>query len=180
MSLVLGGATVLSAGEGILLSEFLPAPFRVDWDGDGVASHLDEWIELCNTSGSPCDLGGWVLEVVSLSSTSAYTLPPGTVISPSGYHVFYRCETGLAMPNTQGEVRLRRAPGGAIVDRYAYGLTMYDHSWSRAPGGANWLPNCPPTPGQPNMTRYLCHLPLVLGSFPSAAGSAPTEPAQWR
>ncbi len=35
---------LLAQSPSVVLNEFLPAPRDVDWDGDGTASNLDEWI----------------------------------------------------------------------------------------------------------------------------------------
>ncbi len=58
----------------------------------GSATYLRDYVELFNSSGSPVNVGGWVLEYASATSTwggsggtNYYVLPVGTTIQPCSY-----------------------------------------------------------------------------------------------
>lgn len=169
------GSTALrawAAPASVRLNEFLPAPYRIDWDGGGTPTHLDEWIELHNTSNSPCNLGGWKI-LVQGSHVSTHTIAPSTTLPPLGYLVLYRKDTGLELPNSAGRVQLF-APGVGIVDRYVYSTTGPDCSWGLTPDDLNWHAYCRPTPGEPNRVWHAAYLPLVLGGSEPAASHRQT------
>ncbi|GAB4542555.1 MAG: hypothetical protein Kow0063_34680 [Anaerolineae bacterium] len=132
----------------IVLNEALPAPYAVDWDGDGVADYQDEWVELYNPGDWPVGLGGW--ELADASGT-AYQVPLGVALPPGGYLVLQRRETGLAFNNDADSLTLRRADG-TIADSYQYAHGPgYDVTLCRVPdGGGDWHGRCEPTPGGPN------------------------------
>lgn len=50
------------------------------------AADAGDWIELFNTTFAPMDLSDWQ---ISDASGNTYTIPQGTVLSPTGYWVFY-------------------------------------------------------------------------------------------
>lgn len=69
------------------------------WDGAGspviineVLAHSNDeapdWIELHNRSGSPVDIGGWLLSDRE-DDLRKFQIPEGTVVEPLGYIVFY-------------------------------------------------------------------------------------------
>jgi len=150
----------------VRLSEILPAPWRVDWDGDGTANHLDEWVELHNASPFPQDLGGWRLADKAWSAR----LADGTAIAAGGYLVLYRAATGLALDHAGEELALVR-PDGVVADRHAWSESPGDdRSLSRMPDGG-WTAGWEVTPGTANRPRQ-----------PSDGGGAtrPSEPAPAR
>ncbi len=128
------------------LSELLSVPRR-DWNRDGAVNDGDEWIELVNSRPVTVDLGGWSLETVP-SLQPPYRIPTGTLLSPGGYAVFYRQQTGVALSDLGSELRLRDA-GNAVVDRVLFPPLAGDSSYSRDAAGG-WHANWPPSPGQPN------------------------------
>ncbi len=134
--------------EPVLFNEILPAPDAVDWDGDGTADYRDEWIELYNAGSDTVGLGGWA---IGDASGATYLIPLNTVLSPGGYLVLFRRETGLALNNDADTVTLRR-PDGTVADRHQYGDgPRYDVALCRLPDGeGGWHDACDPTPGGPN------------------------------
>lgn len=134
--------------EAVVLNEILPAPNGVDWDGDGTADYLDEWIELYNAGNTTVGLGGWQVQE---GSGAIYVAPLATNLAPGGYLVLYRRETGLALNNDDETVRLYRSDGTS-ADRYEYGAGPgYDIGLCRLPDGdGGWHGRCDPTPGGPN------------------------------
>jgi hypothetical protein len=132
------------------LNEYLPAPRNVDWDGDGVASPDDEWIELYNRENTSVDLGGWQLDDVADGGTSPYPIPPDTVIPARGVRVFFKKETGIALNNAGDTVRLIR-PDGVVAETHSYTNANYDESYAKTVDGGNeWTTTDSPSPGSLN------------------------------
>ena len=140
-------ATPVLTSTSVRLNEILPVPAAMDWDGDGTASEQDEWIELYNGGTSAVDLGGWALDDGAAGSKS-YRIPAGTALQAGAFAVFYRRETGLALSDEGGELRLF-GPDGAVVDVVTFGALDLDASYSRNDGGT-WHTDWPPSPGEPN------------------------------
>ena len=145
---------------GVTLNEILPDPLRVDWDQDGVANFVDEWIEVYNSGAAPAALGGWAV----VNNTKAYTLPLGLTIWPGSHLLLFRRETGLSLSDWRDRVTLIR-PDGSTADQFAYDPGPgADRSFCRsADGSGAWTSNCKVTPGQPNR---------LLPRSPSGAASA--------
>ncbi len=141
----------------VVVNELLPAPSRVDWDGNGVADHTDEWVELYNAAEYPVDLGGWRLVEGEEDGDSGgwyYRLPDGWVVPPLGFRVLYRSESGLILGNDGDTVHLVRddtVTADAVSWAHSPG---YDRSWSRtADGAGEWTDEYAVTPGEPNRPR---------------------------
>ena len=132
----------------VYLNEVLPAPAAVDWDEDGTADDLDEWIELYNAGTTAIDLGGWSLDD-GVDDTAPYLIPEGTVLEPGTFVVFYRQETGIVLEDGGGEVRLIGSDG-AVMDSVVFGALAADSSYSRDEAG-DWHYDWPPSPGEPNL-----------------------------
>ncbi|HUV94422.1 MAG TPA: lamin tail domain-containing protein [Anaerolineae bacterium] len=140
----------------VCLSEFLPAPNAVDWDGDGYKNRYDEWIELHNDSPEDLDLGGCMLE----DRTGGFVFPVGRRLQAGAYGVYYWRETGITLNNDGDSVRLL-APDGTLVDTFDYEHTDYDLSFARLMGcSGGWVGGWPPSPGEPN--GALLFLPLIV------------------
>jgi len=134
------------------ISEFLPAPKAVDWDGDGQKSSMDEWIELHNDSQEDLDLGGCMLDDAAGEGSYPFVFPEGTTLLAGEYRVFYRYDTHVILNNEGDSVRLL-APDGVVVDAFDYEQTDYDVSYSRSQGcEGEWVSGWPPSPGEPNAT----------------------------
>ena len=165
---------------GVTLNELLPDPQRVDWDQNGVADFVDEWIELYNGSPAPAALGGWAI----LDDTKAYTLPLGLTIWPQSHLLLYRRETGLSLSDWRDRVTLAR-PDGSTADQFAYDRGPgADRSFCRSTDGSGaWSTECKVTPGQAN--RLLPPPPSGGGdsdaprhSRPDVRGPAPIAAAR--
>lgn len=131
---------------GVRINEVLPAPSDVDWDGDGSADYLDEWIELYNAGDTAVTLRGWVLDDEDGGSRPhAIT---DTVIAPDAFVVFYRRDTGIALNNDGDDVRLI-APDGTLMDTMTFDALDSDASYSRDETGT-WHDGWPPSPGRRN------------------------------
>jgi len=149
----------------ICISEFLPAPQFVDWDGDGLAGSSDEWVELHNGLDRDLDLGNWMLDDRADGGSPPFTLPRGTILRGGEYYVLYRCITHVVLGDTGDEVRLM-APDGAVVDMVSYGRTEEDVSFSRiGECGSKWIEDLSPSPGEANdRSRTRLGLPLIQRS----------------
>lgn len=157
--------------DSICLSEFLPAPgAAVDWDGDGHADYLDEWIELYNNLEHDVDLVGWALDDVLGGGERAHVFPEGSVLRAGEYRAFYRRDTRLALNNTGDAVHLL-APDGTVVEAAVYHTTAPDVAHSRRrPCSGPWRMNWQPTPGKVNTivpwqagggSGWTTHLPIA-------------------
>ena len=137
---------------GVRLNEILPAPAAVDWDRDGTADELDEWIELYNAGPIAVDLGGWLLhssENNTPRENAPYVIPAGTILQPGEFVIFYRHQTGILLQDEGGELRLR-IPSGMWVETITFGQLTADASYSRDDGG-EWHTGWPPSPGSTNL-----------------------------
>ena len=132
---------------GVRLSELLPLPQMIDWNGDGEVSVRDEWIELTNVGLLAVDISGWSLD--SASDGGVYTFPAGTSIEPGEFVVWYRSDTGLRLKDAGDGVRLL-GPSGQVFDLVIYDSLGPDRSYSRDEGGV-WHADWSPSPGGPNL-----------------------------
>ncbi len=164
MALVVGAlrhSFALAQSPPVVLNEYLPAPMNVDWDGDGVANNLDEWIEIFCLSDGPFDLGGWMLDDIRDGGSAPYVIPAGTWIQPGAFRVFFRKTTGISLDNAGDTVRLLR-PDGSAADQHPYYATQPDASYSRtADGGGVWTLQYPPSPGGPNLPATATPTPTI-------------------
>ncbi|MCS7261634.1 MAG: lamin tail domain-containing protein, partial [Anaerolineae bacterium] len=137
-----------TAADTVVINEVMPAPRRIDWNGDGTTDRRDEWIELYNPGDTPIGLGGWQL---GDASGKRYVIPLMTIVPARGYAVLYSSQTGLALNNTADVVILQRADG-SDAERYTYERGPgYDLSLCRLPDGTgSWQRRCLPTPGTAN------------------------------
>lgn len=132
----------------VVISELLPNPGGQDWNADGVVDVNDQWIELHNATNRSIDLAGWLLDTGP--RTPAYRLPKGTHIKAGGYIVLHRDRTGLALPYTNGVVRLIMADGRTVMDIVTgYPDLGQDGTYSRDTSG-RWHAGWPPSPGEAN------------------------------
>ena len=142
--------TATPAPDSVRLNEFLPAPRRVDWDGDGAATAEDEWIELYNIGPETVDLQGWQLDDIAEGGSAPFTIPDHVLLAPGDTALFFRRQTRLALNNDADCVRLL-APDGSLRDEYAYLHARADVSFARATDGVGgWTDAYPPSPGSPN------------------------------
>jgi hypothetical protein len=132
----------------VVISEVLPVPKAVDWDGSGKTNAADEWIELHNTTKQPLDLTGWRLET-GRGSGSSFRIPRGTVLRAGGILVLYQRQTRLILPDAGGTVRLVDR-GNKAADSVRYGALGPDASYSRDAKNV-WHGDWPPSPGGPNL-----------------------------
>jgi hypothetical protein len=135
----------------VVLNEVLPAPAWVDWDGDGVAGHTDEWLELANLADYPVALAGWRL-VVGDGAGWGWRIPPEARLAAGEHLVLPRSVTGLALVNGGDTVRLIRADG-VTADAVTWAVSPgYDRSLGRLPDGTGgWQAGLSPTPGAANV-----------------------------
>ena len=142
--------------EGVSLNEYLPDPAS-DWDGDGVVTAEDEYIEIYNSNPVAVDLSGWMLDdvddgpAVSPDGSRPYVLPPGTIVSAHGFLTLFRSQSGVVLNNDADWVRLLR-PDGLLVEATTYATSHDDEAYSKTlDGGDQWTHDYPPSPGHTNL-----------------------------
>jgi hypothetical protein len=131
----------------VRLNEILPLPGGTDWDKDGTADELDEWIELYNAGTAPLDLSGWLLDDAE-DGSAPYQIPTGTALEPGAFLVLYRQTTGIILDDGGDTVRLLD-PSGQVVDAVTFGEVGADASYNRSESGS-WYVDPLPSPGAPN------------------------------
>jgi hypothetical protein len=138
----------ISQTSGVFINEILPAPHAVDWNGDGLIDHGDEWVELYNSDALPVGIGGWE---ISDNSGKVGLIPLLTTIPAHGFTVLGGNQLPLRLNNTADRLVLVQDSGN-IGDSYAYDRGPgYDLSLCRLPDGmATWQRRCQPTPGSAN------------------------------
>jgi hypothetical protein len=140
-------ATPTTVPQGIRINEVLPAPQSTDWDRDGTADEMDEWIEIHNAGATAVDVSGWLVSDGDASS-ALYTLPVNTVLGAGEYLILYRQKTGIALGDDGDEIKLQMS-GGEVVDAVAFGQVTADASYGQGEDGA-WYVCSVPSPGQVN------------------------------
>ncbi|MCZ7568643.1 MAG: lamin tail domain-containing protein [Ardenticatenaceae bacterium] len=131
----------------LLITEVLPAPRDVDFNGDGLRDSNDEFIELHNPLDRAVSLGGWQVDDAE-GGSRPYVLPIGTALPPGGYLVLYKSQSGVALDQVGDHARLI-APDGTLVDDVTWSrFPGYDRSLSRNRAGT-WLFGATPSPGGP-------------------------------
>jgi hypothetical protein len=131
----------------VRLNEILPAPGGTDWDGNGTADELDEWIEVYNAGTVQADLSGWQLDNTEEGS-APYQIPSGTVLEPGAFLVLYHQTTDLILDDERGMVRLLDA-SGQVVDDVAFAHVGANTSYNRSESGS-WYLSPSPSPGTVN------------------------------
>ncbi len=159
----------------ITLNEVLPDPERGDWDGDGEANFMDEWIELYSAADLPAALDGWIIS----DDSSSYRIPAGTVIWPQGYLLLYRTQTRLSLGDWRDTITLTRSDG-SLADQFAYnGGPGNDRSYCRdGDGWGEWTGDCEVTPGAANRRRPSS--PPSQGSYVAPTATVPQTVAAAR
>ncbi len=158
----------------VYLNEFMPSPKNSDFDGDGEANYLDEYIELYNATDAAVDLSGWLLDDRE-GGTRPWRLPDGTIIQARGFLLFFRKETGIALNNGGDSVRLLAPDGVTEGDRMDYDHSSADTPWSRTvDGGGAWTEGYPPSPGGPNVASTVTPTPTITPTPSMSVTPTPT------
>ncbi len=177
-----GAAGSVSQGPPLLLlSEVLPAPLAMDWNGNGQADHEDEWIEIYNPGDRPVGLSGWSVEDRPAAGWS-YRFDAEARIGAGAYLLLPRARSGIALQRDADTVRLIR-PDGMEADRAAWESNPgFDRSVCRpsvAPAEPWRLP-CDPSPGGPNRLADRSETDDDLPSArPTATGTTDGAAAAW-
>ena len=173
--------------DGVSLNEYLPDPAS-DWNGDGLVTAEDEYIEIYNSNPVAVDLSGWMLDdvddgaSVSPVGSRPYVLPPGTIVSAGGFLTLFRSQSGVVLNNDGDWVRLLR-PDGLVVEATTYATSDDDEAYSKTlDGGDQWTQDYPPSPGHTNLlptptptaTAGPTPDPTVTGTVTTTATVTPT------
>lgn len=161
----------------VRLNEFLASPRDVDWDGDGSANYLDEWVEIHNAGQATVDLAGWKLTDDApsamgpdLAPAGTYLFPASTLLAPGEFRLVFRSQSGLALNASDEWIRLLHPDDTEADVVYADRFSGYDQAWCRLPDGSgSWTLKCQETPGEANQPAP------GTGSRPGAS-QGPAEP----
>ncbi|NJN96666.1 MAG: hypothetical protein HC875_22410 [Anaerolineales bacterium] len=134
-----GTPTITFPLTNVRLNELLPVTGTI---------YLDEWIELYNTGVVSTSLTGWSLDNGPLSGNLPYVITSTVDISPGGFILLNRQETGLTIADAGGQLRLLQ-PDSTVVDVVTFGPLPPDTSYSRDDTSL-WRSDWPPSPGGPN------------------------------
>jgi uncharacterized repeat protein (TIGR01451 family) len=125
------GGTRSPAGDNIVINEISTRP------------NNNEWIELCNPTGAPINIGGWRLRLGFF--TTLFTFPANTILGAFGSGTEYLVVTfyGPAndLPNGGGTIRLQRNLGGwTTLDQTTYPGMVDGESWGRIKNATYGMP----------------------------------------
>lgn len=115
-----------ASSSSVVINEFLANPTGPDTE--------EEFIEIKNVGTTSVNLSGWQLDDAEGGSTP-FSLPEGTTIGTGKILSFRRTITGIALNNTEDEVRLL-TPSGSVASSYAYPTAPQGQSYARTAQGA--------------------------------------------
>src|SRR5579859_704661 len=137
-------SSVAAGTQSVLLNELLPLAAS-DWNGDGVVSSSDTFVELFNTTSVAQSLFGW-----SLTAGGTFSFSKSATIPAGGLLVVYGSTLGSAQLSPTGGYVALSDSSGTVVDDCTYPAASPNISFARLPdGSANWG-TAAPTPGLPN------------------------------
>lgn len=161
----------------VFVNEWMASNSSIADPADG---HYDDWFELYNAGNEPVDLGRYTL-TDTLTNTTKFAVPAGTVIGAGGYLLVWADEDTDQNSPTNAQVHANfklsqggeaiglYAPDGSLVDAVTFGAQTSDISQGRWPDGGSepffFMPY--PTPGEANMVSSTNHPPVltVASSF---------------
>ncbi len=114
---------------GIIINEILVDPNganNFDTDGNGTANHVDEYIELYNTSNAAIDISG--VELWDAGAGNWFTFPPGTILQPGAHAmVMSGLQAGGSLP-TGGpdDLFFEAGRGTALINNGGDNVVVYD------------------------------------------------------
>jgi len=129
---------------GVRVNEVLPVPDPAS----GTVDLMGEWIELYNAGSGAVDLSGWFLDNGD-QSAQVYWIPEGTILQAGAFLLLHGQDTGVALGDDGGQVRLNE-PDGEIADVVTFGQLAPGASYSLGADGT-WHNDWPPSPGEPNL-----------------------------
>lgn len=155
----------------VRINELLPSNVATIEDPD--YSKYPDWVELYNDSDLAVDLSGHYL-TDDLDEPTKWTLPPGCIIEPHGYLIFWAdgaiyatINHGYHLPfkfSADGEEAVLVAPDGRVIDAVKYDAILSDVSYGRIETNSLvWAYFSDPTPGAVNSTPSV---PQLLVSEP--------------
>ncbi|MEN6425372.1 MAG: lamin tail domain-containing protein [Phycisphaerales bacterium] len=145
-----------------------------------------DWIELCNTTDEPVDIGGWFLSDDG-DDLTRYQIAVGTVLPPQGFLVFTEdehfgnandpgCRKPFALSASGETVHLHSGNEGEITgysERAKFGASDPGTAFGRhenAATGASLVPLTEPTPGEANADPLVG--PIVISEIMYHFGGA--------
>ena len=111
------------AGDNVVINELVVVPNNA------------EWVELCNPTAAPINIGGWRLRV---GNNNIVTFPANTILGAFGsgteYYVATFYGNGNDLPNGGDTLRLQwdsPGPGWTTLDQTTYTALVTGQSWAR-------------------------------------------------
>jgi hypothetical protein len=127
----------------VIISEILTTPKE---GGDY------EWIEIANVGDTEIDIQNWMIKVGSRSHKILPRNADGYVLKPDEETLFFRHQTGLNLPSSDGQVFLLH--GENIIDDLPYSSTGEEVSFGRTDDGSRAV-YCIPSPREKNRKKIL-------------------------
>ena len=91
----------LTGHNGIVFSEILMLPEKVDANNDGIVDrHADTFVELTNIGVDTLDLSGWLLGDDDIVVSRFFSFPDDVVLVPGGYVTIFGGGTPIGIPGT--------------------------------------------------------------------------------
>jgi hypothetical protein len=125
MEIISGEITSWAFGNGIVLNEFLPRPFGVDYGFDFGDDNSDmpkgEWVELYNNGSTAYDISGWYIKDGASNKIpvgASHLLSPATTIIPA--HGFVVVYMNNAILNNGGDTITLYNSSDTPIDSYTY------------------------------------------------------------
>lgn len=136
--------------DSIWISEILPHPKVIDFDGSGQISSDDEFIEIVNSGEESVDLSGWYLKD---KSGKKYVFGEGE-IKPLQYLVIYKGVSGISINDTGDEVGLY-TPLGHLIENISIAVSSSKADISYSKWGGRWFWSKTATPGRENIINEI-------------------------
>lgn len=145
------------------LSEILPNP------APPLSDATDEFVELYNPNDAQFDLSGFSLQA-GINTTHNYIFPSGQfILQPHEFKAFYAPQTGLALSNESGQVKLLDPAGNVLAQSDIY--TTAKDGYARVYANGSWQWTTTPTPSAANT------ITAPPAPKKSTAASGPTKTA---
>lgn len=127
----------------VYISEIMPNP---------AGSDETEFIELYNASSSSIEISGFVIDDMD-GGSRGHVIPSSTAIAPFSFMVFPRSQTGVALNNTDDEVRLLAPSDSSSKNEVIYSVpyvgALENASYAYVSGTWQWTEFA--TPGSENI-----------------------------
>jgi hypothetical protein len=142
----------VAGGSPGVMETFRPSPLRSVVINEFLA-HTDppfyDYIELYNHSLQTVDVSGCIL--TDDPTTNRFVIPPGTLIPPRGFAVYYETNMGFSLKTSGQTIYFRNPDASRVLDAVSFEGQEHDRSMGRWPEGTgDFYSLVTPTPGTNN------------------------------